>query len=122
MTTEYEATFSPVEIEDARARLKKAGATLVRPEFEQKRLVLHFPKGHEVEGGFVRVRNEGDKITMTMKIIPNKAKIEDQKEWEITVSDYETATDILKTLGCDPKAYGGNSPGEMESRHYRHHD
>ncbi|NBS41741.1 hypothetical protein EBS80_03705, partial [bacterium] len=60
MHIEYEATFENVDKDAIRAKLKEAGATLVRPEFVQKRVVFNLPKGHEIPGGWLRVRNEGD--------------------------------------------------------------
>ena len=63
MKIEYEATFFPVEKEEIRNKLKSLGAELVKPEFLQQRVVFYLPKGHGVEGGWLRVRDEGDKVT-----------------------------------------------------------
>ncbi len=104
MHIEYEATFPNIEINDARERLKKAGGVLVRPDFLQKRVVLDMPKGNEVEGGFVRVRDEGDKITLTLKVVDG-SKISDQKEEMVTVSNFDSTVLILKGIGCLPRAY-----------------
>ena len=46
-----------------------------------------------------------DKITLSVKIINNNKKIEDQKEICLTVSSYEDAKEIIDTLGCQAKAY-----------------
>ncbi len=104
MKIEYEATFPHIEKDDIRTRLEKAGATLVRPEFFQKRIVLDMPKGHEIYGGFVRVRDEGDKITLTFKIVGSE-NILDQRESQVTVNDFNTAVELLKAIGCVPQAY-----------------
>jgi hypothetical protein len=40
MNIEYEATFYPIDKDEMRGRLKKAGAKLIRPEFLQKRDVF----------------------------------------------------------------------------------
>ena len=104
MKIEYEATFPDVDKEDARQRLKKIHATLVRPEFLQKRIVLVLPRGHEVQGGFVRVRDEGDKITVTFKIVGSE-HITDQRETLVIVNDFDASVELLKDIGCIPEAY-----------------
>ena len=104
MKIEYEATFPNVGREDARIRLQKASAQLVRPEFLQKRIVLGLPKGHEVQGGFIRVRDEGDKITLTFKIVGGE-KIEDQKEVLVNVDDFDTTVEFLESIGCVAQSY-----------------
>jgi adenylate cyclase, class 2 len=104
MHIEYEATFLNIDIEDTRIRLDASGATLARPVFLQKRAVFFLPKGHEVEGGWLRVRDEGDKITMSLKVV-NGTTISDQKEICLTVDSFEEACDILTAMGCTQKAY-----------------
>jgi len=104
MNIEYEATFPDVDKEEMRRILEKAGATLVRPEFLQKRVVFAFPEGHEIAGGWMRVRDEGDKITMSLKIVDGD-KIENQKEICLTVDSFDQAELLLTTLGCKKKSY-----------------
>ena len=104
MKIEYEATFTNVDKDVARGKLRAAGAVLRRPEFLQKRAVFNLPSGHEVKGAWARVRDEGDKVTMSLKIVDGTA-IADQKETCITVNDFAEAVALLKTLGCDEKAY-----------------
>jgi len=48
MEIEYEATYLNIDKDEVRARLKSAGAKLIKPEFLQRRYVWHFPKGHEI--------------------------------------------------------------------------
>lgn len=104
MKTEYEATFADIDKNEIRKRLEAAGAKFIRPEFLQKRAVFNFPEGHEVKGGWARVRDEGDKITVSAKIVSG-AKIEDQKEIYFEVSDFESAKEFLKLVGLREKAY-----------------
>jgi len=70
----------------------------------QKRVVFNLPKGHEIKGGWLRVRDEGNKITLSLKIIDGD-KIENQKEVCLKVSDFNDAVLLLETIGCDKKAY-----------------
>jgi len=104
MYTEFEATFTNIKKDDVRARLKNAGAKLIREEYVQKRVVFTLPAGHEIKGGWLRVRDEGDKITMSLKIV-NGDKIEDQKETQLVVDSFDQAVDLLESLGCLKKAY-----------------
>ncbi len=101
---EFEATFPNVDKDQVREWLKKVGAKLIRPEFMQRRVVFNLPKGHEITGGWLRIRDEGDKITMSLKVVDGD-KIEDQKEIYLTVSDFAQAESLLTTIGCVRKAY-----------------
>lgn len=104
MNIEFEATFVNIDKDEMRAKLSSVGAKLVRAEYLQKRFVFNLPKGHEIPGGWLRVRDEGDKITMSLKVISGN-KIEDQKEMCLTVSDFNEAVLFLESIGCDKKAY-----------------
>lgn len=104
MEVEYEATFENVDKDEIRGRLRAAGATLVRPEYTQKRVVFNLPKGHEIPGGWLRVRDEGGKTTMSLKIVDGSS-IEDQKEICLAVDDFDAAVELLTLVGADRKAY-----------------
>lgn len=104
MNIEFEATFPKINKSAIRSRLKNIGATLTRPEFMQKRVVFNLPIGHEIKGGWVRVRDEGDKITLSLKVIDGDA-IENQKEIYLVVDSFEQAELLLSTLGCERKAF-----------------
>ncbi|MFH1253524.1 MAG: CYTH domain-containing protein [Candidatus Uhrbacteria bacterium] len=104
MDIEYEATFWPINKDQAREKLRVAGAALIKPEFLQKRKVFNLPKGHEIKGGWLRVRDEGDKITMSLKVVDGD-KIENQKELCLKVDSFTEAVEFLKTVGCQEKAY-----------------
>lgn len=104
MNVEFEATFANINKDQIRQKLGHVGAELIRPEFMQKRVVFNLPKGHEIEGGWLRVRDEGDKVTMSLKAMSGDG-IERQKELEMTVSDFETGVKLLKAIGCEEKAF-----------------
>lgn len=104
MNIEYEATFTNINKEEMRARLKKTDAILIRSEYLQKRVVFNLPKGHEIKGGWVRVRDEGDKITLSLKIVDG-SNIENQKEIYLKIDSFEQAELLLVTLGCERKAF-----------------
>lgn len=104
MQIEYEATFIDVDKDHMRAKLQSAGATLERKEFMQKRSVFDLPTGNDITGGWMRVRDEGDKITMSLKVVDGE-NIEDQKESCLEVDDYAEAELFLTMIGCKRKAY-----------------
>ena len=107
MKTEYEATFINIDKLDIRERLKKIKGKLIHPEFLQKRIVFNFPKGNEIKGGWVRVRDEGDKITMSLKVVDGTG-IESQREICLKIDNLEKAYAFLTILGCEKKAYQEN--------------
>ena len=104
MNIEYEATFPNINKDEMRSCLQKAGAVLVKKEFLQRRTVFHLPKGHDIPGAWLRVRDEGDKITMSLKVVDGGA-IEDQKEVCVEVGDYNAAVLFLEKIGCIQKAF-----------------
>ena len=106
MNTEYEATFLDIDKDEIRKKLKDAGAKLIKPEFLQKRFVFN-PAKILAKHSWVRVRDEGDKITMSYKAIKGD-KIEDQKEINLTVDSFDRAVEFLETIGCKKKAYQEN--------------
>jgi len=104
MNIEYEATFINIDKNEIREKLKKAGAKLLRPEFLQKRIPFDLPKEKREKNKFVRVRDEGNKITLSYKSFEGE-KIEDQKEICVEVSNFEDTVELLKLIGCEPKSY-----------------
>lgn len=46
MQIEYEATYPDINKDEVREKLLKAGASLIRPEFLQKRYTFNLPSGH----------------------------------------------------------------------------
>ncbi len=102
MDIEFEATFTGVDKESMRATLTKTGAILVKKEALMRRTVFHPPI--DVPGGWMRVRDEGDVITMSLKVV-NGTAIEDQKEAMVTVNDFDAAVNFLEAIGAKQKAY-----------------
>lgn len=102
MQIEFEATFTGVQKDEVRKVLTKAGATLVRKESLMRRTVFNPPI--HIPGGWMRVRDEGDAITMSLKVVQGTA-IEDQKEIMVTVDDFDRAGEFLTAIGAEKKAY-----------------
>ena len=99
METEYEAKFLDVDKDEVRARLKAIGAILIKSEFLQKRYVFDLPAEKRSKHKFARVRDEGDKITLTWKEFSGGA-VDHPKELEVIVSDFDTTVEILTEIGC----------------------
>ncbi len=104
MMIEYEATFPDIDKDKIRRALARAGATLARPEFLQKRVTFNPPAGYNRSGAWLRVRDEGDKITLTYKVVDGD-KIHNQKELTLKIDDFATAVKLLNAIGCEEKSY-----------------
>jgi adenylate cyclase, class 2 len=104
MKIEYEAKFLNINKNEIRERLKKAGAELAKPEFLQKRFNFHLPGDLRDDKVWLRVRNEGDKITLSLKRADGR-EIHHQKELALQVNDFDTAVEILKSIGCEIRMY-----------------
>jgi len=107
MKTEYEATFTNIDKQDIRERLRKIKGKLIRPEFLQKRIVFNLPQEYKIKGGWVRVRDEGDKITMSLKVVDGTG-IDSQREICLKIDSLKKAEEFLTILGCQKKAYQEN--------------
>ncbi len=94
MEIEYEATFLEINKEEIRVKLKESGAEMVKKEFLMKREVFDLPKGYEIKGGWLRIRDEGDKTTMSLKVIEGNVvsdNISSQKEVCLEIDNFENA-------------------------------
>lgn len=107
MYTEYEATFPNIDKGVMREHLRAAGAILHRSEFLQARRVFDLPQGHEIPGGWVRLRDEGERITLSLKVISGQS-IEAQKELEVQVNNFQQTEELLCALGCRKRSYQEN--------------
>jgi len=105
MEIEYEATFKDINKDEVRTMLEKAGAELAKPEFLQKRATFNPPV---LDGRtWLRVRDEQDKITMSIKKIDGD-KIHNQQEICLEVNDFASAVSMLNLIGCKEKSYQEN--------------
>jgi adenylate cyclase, class 2 len=102
MQTEFEATFLDINVDDLRSNLKSIGAKLIYPERLMTRAVFNPPK--TMKGGWLRVRDEGDKITMSLKQVDGE-KIEDQKEIYFEINDFDEGCEFLEAIGAHKKSF-----------------
>ncbi len=105
MQTEIEAKFLDVNHDVVRSRLVEAGARRVRPNQLMKRKNFDFPDRRlEKKGGWVRVRDEGSKVTLSYKQL-NDRTLHGTKEVNITVDDFDTACLFLDSIGLEMQSY-----------------
>lgn len=108
MASEYEAKFLRVDPEDIRLRLKETGATLIHPERLMKRKTFDFLElSLRAKGAWVRVRDEGDKVTMSYKRI-TKETMDGMSEVMVKVEDFEHGCDFLRMLGMVETSFQEN--------------
>lgn len=97
MKVEYEAKFLNVDIDNMRQRLKKTGAKLEKPMHLMRRVTIDNPDMKR-KGAFLRVRDEGDRVTMTYKQF-DTLSVDGAKEHEVIVSDFEETVALLAAAG-----------------------
>lgn len=97
MKTEFEAKFINVDINDIRNRLKQNGATLEKPMHEMKRVTIDTPEMKKKDA-FVRIRDEGDKTTITYKQF-DSLSVDGAKEHEIVVDSFNEAVSLFSAAG-----------------------
>ena len=105
METELEAKFLDIDKEALRNKLKEIGAKLIYPERLMKRNVFDYPDCRlEKTGAWIRVRDEGDKATLSYKQLLNR-KMDGTKEVSVVVDDFEKTSQIFLSIGLEKKSY-----------------
>lgn len=99
MNTEIEVKFLRVNHDDVRAKLREIGAVCESPMRLMRRVTFD-NAAMKAKNGWIRVRDEGDKVTMGYKQT-DSLNIDGTKEIETTVGDFETAVAIFKQLELD---------------------
>lgn len=97
MQTEIEGKFRIAGIEQIRAKLTEAGAECVHPMRLMKRALIE-ESHHAAENSFIRIRDEGDRITLTYKRRDSET-LHGQKEIEIIVSDFDKTVELFQAAG-----------------------
>ncbi len=104
MKIEYEATFLDINRKAFSEKLAHAGASLMRPEYMQRRVTFELPKEKRANTIWLRVRDEANKVTLTLKSVEGTT-IEGQKEILITVDNFDNTISLLEAIGCERKSY-----------------
>ena len=105
METEIEAKFPNVDPEVLRAKLGELGAVQEHSEVVMRRKNYDY-SDHRLEtiGGWIRVRDEGNKVTMSYKQL-NDRTLHGTKEINVTVDDFDKTCAFLEAVGFENKAY-----------------
>ena len=104
MHTEYEAMFTGISPDDIRMKMEALGWVCVKPEFTQRRTTFYLPKWSELTQAYLRVRDESDRITLSLKMMWDGEGIDSQKEVELVVNSYADAVLLHESLGAVQKA------------------
>lgn len=105
---EYEVKFFPINVKEIRHILEETGALLKTPERLMRRCVFAAEANPGMTCTYIRIRDEGDKVTMSAKQHATDGEMDSQKEYETTVKDFETTHRILLSAGLTQTGYQEN--------------
>ena len=98
MKTEIEVKFLDVSFDDVRIKLKELGAVCEQPMRIMRRVAIHNDFMRTGKDSFLRVRDEGYRVTMTYKQFDDLS-VDGAKEIEVEVSSFEDTVAILEQAG-----------------------
>lgn len=106
MQAEIEAKFLQIDHEVLRAKLASLGAVCAHPMRLMRRKGFDFPDGRlrNKKNGWARVRDEGDKITMSYKQLNNRA-LDGTHEIQMVIDSFEAGEAFLGALGLAATTY-----------------
>jgi len=104
MKTEIEVKFVDIDLNDMRDRLKELGGVCEQPMRLMRRVAIDSDFMRTDKDSFLRVRDEGDKVTMTYKQFDDLS-LHGAKEIEVTVSDFNDTVAILANAGLPSHTY-----------------
>jgi adenylate cyclase class 2 len=106
MKTEFEVKFYPVDKAMIIANIKKNGGRLIQPETKNILVIYGRQINPYIDGHYVRVRDEGNKVRLSVKVHASKeGSIADQKEIDTIVSDFDATVEILERSGLKRSGY-----------------
>ena len=95
---EYEVRIVNIDTNEFRKKLKKFGAKIDNPKKLMPSIIFFHP--NKKKDSYVRIRDEGKKITMTSKSNLNNKFV---TEYEVEIDDFQSGVDLLLSLGCKEK-------------------
>ncbi|MFO0882332.1 MAG: CYTH domain-containing protein [Candidatus Saccharimonadales bacterium] len=104
MKTEFEAKFCNVNHDEIRARLKALGGVLAQPMRLMKRVTIDNEFMKTGKDAFVRIRDEGNKVTITYKQFDDLS-VDGAKEIEIIVDDFDSAVNLFAEVGLPYRSF-----------------
>jgi len=103
MDTEIEVKFVGVDHDVVRSRLRELGGECEQPMRTMHRTTLDNEYMRTDKDSFIRVRDEGRRITMTYKQF-DSLSLHGAKEIEFEVSDYDKAVELLVQAGLSARS------------------
>lgn len=104
MQSEIEVKFLDIDFTELRKKLQTLNAECESPMRLMRRSLIEMPHHKEVRG-FVRIRDEGNRVTMTYKQKDDEFHIQGTKEIEVEVSDFDDTVKLLEAAGWPAVTY-----------------
>lgn len=103
MTTEIEVKFLNINHDDIRSKLRRIEAVCTKPMRLMRRAIIDYPDRRLQTGennSFIRVRDEGDVITLTFKQF-DSLSVDGAKEITVTVDSFENTIKLFEATGLE---------------------
>lgn len=104
MKPEIEAKFLDVSFDEVRQKLKEFGAVCEQPMRLMRRVAIDNDFMRTGKDAFLRVRDEGYRVTMTYKQFDDLS-VDGTKEIEVEVNDFEATVALLEQVGLPARTY-----------------
>ncbi len=108
MNIEYEAKFF-IDANNFKTQLRALGATKVSSEVLMRRVTFNLG-----DNKWARVRDEGNRVTMTIKSLLNADAIDGVYETELVIDSFDKGCAFLQVLGLQKKSYQENYREQWE--------
>lgn len=113
MQTEIEAKSLNIDKDQIRQKLKSLGAKIVFEERKFTRVTFDTPEMRS-KNMWIRLRDEGDKVSLTLKQVNKDGGIYANKEISFTVDDFDAVIQFITTLGIQRKGFQENLREEWD--------
>lgn len=113
MEIEYETKVLDIDVQKVQQMLKKIGARKIFDKHMRRYVYEPNPKDRT---RWIRLRDDGRKVTLAYKKIEDEYKIEGTREIEVVVNDFEKTHQLLQAIGFVAKAYQENRRIHYEYR------
>lgn len=109
--TEYECRVLNIDLEKLVSKLESLDAKNKGEKFQQRYVYDFNPIN---PNSWIRLRTNGDKVTIAIKDISDRSSISGTEELEVEVADFQTTNLILERLGYHHRNYQENKRWSFE--------
>lgn len=103
METEIEVKFPEINKTELKTKLAAVGAVQEHEEVLMRRSNFDYPdRALDKKGGWIRVRDEGDKVTLSYKQLQDRS-LHGTKEVSLDVDSFEKSCEFLRAVGFELK-------------------